>query len=477
MTKSFKAHPLMILKFIRPNLVAFILPIAEGVIQYLTKRNFKGVAVFSVAVLIFVLAAAVLTRHSYKLIFDFESRILTVEYGFFLKRFTKIDIRKLSSVQSTQNPLDYIFGAVTFKINTEAGGFNNTDFWFKLSVKDSKEVSDRLYKSPKPQTERYSAGKVAALSLATSSALTGTVVAVPIINRAASLFGGGVKNMPFYNLHNLWGKFNNYFPPVINTATVIILAAYFISFVFSFFKNVKFKLLTGEKNLEVISGLVVKTRTSFRKSAINNIKTEQTLLMHLLRRYALKVSVGGYGDSKSESEIIVPLGTKKEISQKLAKYFPFIIADGDRIRPKRGYLTKSRFLFMPAVWWIAVSAVSVVSALLFKEFAEFIIFLTVVACGYILCTAYIGLFEYNRSQISFGDSIFAKSGKGLRTYELYCPKENIGEIRMTRFIPDRRHKTCRVRIFVRSERADNIRVRNLDYEAVKNSIYKCFNIE
>ena len=88
-----------------------------------------------------------------------------------------------------------------------------------------------------------------------------------------------------------------------------------------------------------------------------------------------------------------------------------------------------------------------------------------------------GLFQYKESKMSFGDNIFARSNKGFRTYEMYCPKENVGEIRIIRFPPDIWYKTCRVRVLVRSERADNIRVRHLDYATAKNNIYKCFNIE
>ena len=104
-------------------------------------------------------------------------------------------------------------------------------------------------------------------------------------------------------------------------------------------------------------------------------------------------------------------------------------------------------------------------------------FLTCVASGIIFCYAYLCLFEYNHGTVKLGDNIFLKSNKGFRTCEIYCPKENVGEIRLTRFPPDYFYKTCRIRVSVRSERADSLRVRHLDYETVKKEVYKCFNIE
>lgn len=477
MIKTFKAHPLMLLKFIGISWLLLFLPIMKGVIQYLTERNFEGVMGVSVFTLAVILAVAFLRWRAYKLECNLQSRTLTITYGFFFRRIARIDIAKLSSVQTTQNPLDFLFRVVTFKINTEAGIHDRTDFQFKLSKKNSKEISLLLYgKEPQIET-KYTALKVAVLAATTSSAFMGMVVAVPVINRAGNLLGVGLSDMLLNEINNISSKIETYFPPVVNSLTLIILSSYFISFVYSFVKYVNFRLFLGEKKLEVRSGVIVTTRTSFRKSAINNIKVEQTLIMRLLKRYALKVSVGGYGDVKSESEVIIPLCKNKEIKNKLSKYFPFFVSTAQGIRPKRSYLTESRFLFMPAIYFLTVTAVSIICALSFDDLTRFIFFLTVVFCSMILYLAYLGLFEYYHSRISFGDNIFARSSRALRTVDMYCPKERVGEIRIVRFPPDRWYKTCRVRVLVRSERADNIRVRHLNYETVKTAVYNCFNIE
>ncbi len=477
MIKTFKAHPLMILGFIRPALIILFLPVIKGAVQYLTERNFEGVVGLSIIAVCTIFAIAFLQWRSYKLECNTESRVLTITHGLFFKRIARIDIAKLSSVQATQNPFDYIFCSVTYKINTEAGIHNRTDFEFKLSLKNSKEVSALLY-GKEAQTEvKYSALKVAILAATTSSAFTGMIVAVPVINRAGNLLGVALSDMLLNEINNISSKIETYFPPIVNSLTLIILLAYFISFVYSFLKYVNFKLFLGDKKLEVRSGAIVRTRTSFRKSAINNIKVEQTLLMQLFRRYALKVSVGGYGDAKSESEVIIPLGGNKEIRNKLSKYFPFFVSAKKGISPTHSYLTQSRFLFMPSIYFLAIATASIYFALRFDDLTRFILLLTFVFCTIIVCYAYLGLFEYRRSEISFGENIFARSSRGLRTFELYCPRENVGEIRIVRFIPDIWYKTCRVRILVRSERADNVRVRHIDYDTVKKEIYKCFNIE
>ncbi len=477
MKSKFKAHPLMLFGFLKPTLFALFLPVIKGAVQYLTERNLEGVLGLGIFIVCALLAIAFLRWRSYTLICDEEKGVVTVKYGFFFRRIAKLDISKLSSIQTTQNPLDYICRAVTYKINTEAGIHDRTDFEFKLSVKNSKKVSALLYGKGEPTAVKFSAMKVAILAATTSSAFTGMIVAVPIINRAGNLLGIGLSDMLLNEINNISGKIETYFPPIVNTISLVILAAYLVSFIYSFFKYLNFKLFLEEDKLEVRSGLIVRTRTSFRKSAINNIKVEQTLFMQLLKRYALKVSVGGYGDVKSESEVVIPLGAKQEIKNTFSEYFPFFVPTEKGIRPARNYLTQSRFLFLPAIYFILTTLASIWFAIKFDDLTRFILFLTVIVCAWIILGAYMGLFQYYKSKISFGENIFARSNRGFRTFEMYCPKEKVGEIRIIRFLPDLWYKTCRVRVLVRSERADNIRVRHLDYETVKSEIYKCYGIE
>lgn len=477
MIKTIKAHPLMIFGFIKPSLILLFLPVVKGFVQFFTEKNLDGVMGFTFFLLGIIIAIAVLRWRSYSLFCNEEDSVVTIKYGVVFKRVAKIDISKLSSVQATQNPIDAICRAVTYKINTEAGVRDGADFQFKLSVKNSRQVSTLLYGQGEPKAVKFSALKVAILAATTSSAATGILVGVPIINRAGNLLGIGLSDMLLNELNNISNKIQNYFPPVVNIISLIILTGYFISFLYSFFKYVNFKLFLEKDKLEVRSGLIVRTRTSFRKSAINDIKIEQSLLMMLLRRYALKVSVGGYGDVKSESEVIIPLGANKEIKNKLSEYFPFFVTTKKGIRPPRNFLTRSRFLFLPAIYFVSVVLLSIWFVWRFDHLTRFIFFLTLVICSLIVCYGYMGLFQYNKSKIAFGKNIFARSNRGLRTYELYCPKENVGEVMIIRFLPDMWYKTCRVKIAVRSERADNIRVRHLDYEQAKQEICKCFNIE
>lgn len=477
MIKEYKAHPLMIITFLKPFLVFLLLPVFNGIRQYIQYKKYDSILGAEIFLLTVIICIAFFRWHSFSLFCDTEKNTVTIKRGLVFKRKATIAISKLSSVQTARGPLDVIFRSVTYQINTEAGVSSKSDFEFKMGFKNSKELSAILYGKNEAPPVKFPAIKVAILAATTSSAFTGIIVGVPVLNRAGKLLGIAISDMLLNEINHVSSKIQTYFPPIVNTVSLIILISYLISFIYSFLKFVNFKLFLNDKNIEVRAGLFIRNRTSFRKSAINDIRIEQTPIMLLLRRFAMKVSVGGYGDGKGESEVIIPLENDNEMKKRIADYFSFLMTDKNGISPKRNYLTRSRFLFWPSIFLIATLITAILLSLRFTDFTRFIFFLTFIACLLIFCKAYLGLFEYYKGTIKLGDNIFCRSNRGFRTCEIYCPKEKVGEIVITRFPTDLFYKTCKVKVSVRSERADSLRIRNIDYETAKKQIYNCFNIE
>ena len=475
MKKVYTAHPLMILSFIKPFLFVLFLPIIKGIIHYFTNRTITGVIIFEILLLAIVFIIAVLKCRAFRLIIEEDN--VTVKTGFVFVKQATIKASQLSSVESRQNPLDAVFRSVTYSINTEAGRKNRADFKFKLSVKNSREISGILYGTKETQRVKFSVFKIAILAATTSSAFTGIIIGVPIINKAGDLFGIGLSKMLFDEINNVSNKFSLYFPPIVNVISLIFLLAYVVSFVYSFLKYINFRLRLNDEKLEVRSGFFVRSRNSFKRSSVNDVRIEQTPLMLLFGRYAMKVSVGGYGDSKSESEVLVPSAKLTEINQELKEYFPMLKVKGRVTKAPRTAFTKSRFLFLPSVFLIIVLALSITLALIFKDFGRLILFISLLSLIAVFYYAYISLRIYKHGKIIFGETMFAHSIKGLRICKLYCPKQNVGQIKITRFFTDFSQNTCRVKITVRSESADRIRIKMLDDGRVKEEINNCYGIE
>ncbi len=474
MKQEFHAHPFMMLKLMKPFRFVLILPVLKGLLQYWISRKITGVLGLEIVAVSVITLIAALRCRSFRLIISKQN--VTVQIGVILRSRAVIPIEKLSSVRAMQNPLDAVFHAVTMQIHTEAGLQGRADFEYKLRFRDSERFAELIYGNVERTTVKFSAIKVAIMAATTSSAVTGMIIAVPVIHQTGRLLGLAIDRMLLDEINTVSERFQTVFPPIVNAVTLIFLLSYAVAFVYSLLKTINFTLATDETTMEVKSGFFVRRRAFFKKSSVNDVKIDQTPLMRLFRRYVMKVSVGGYGDTRSEEAVLVPSARRNEIQQQFSTFFPFLKADGPAIHAAPDGRTLNRFLFWPKLYMTALFTVSVIPAVFFEEFRSLILFLNLVTAVIIVYHAYLCVFEWKFGSVKFGDNLAAKSVKGFRTTELYCPKENIGEIKIMRFPPDLRRGTCSIRATVRSEAADHIRVRHIDYAAVCQGIAEIYGI-
>lgn len=349
MKKEFHAHPLMLVSLIKPFLFVLVLPVLKGVIQYIIKRRVTGVLTLELIAFMIITLIAALRCRSFRLICGKSG--VTVKMGVLFKSTAFISVNKLSSVQTVRNPIDAVFRAVSYRINTEAGPKGKSDFDFKLSTKDSAEVSHLLYGEDNYTAVKFSVFKVAVMAATTSSAVSGMLIGVPIINKTGKLLGIALNNILLDEINSVSSGFKSYFPPIVNAITLVFLLSYAVSFVYSLFKYINFKLFLEKEKLEVRSGFFVRSRSAFKKSSVNDVIIYQTPLMRIFKRYAMKVSVGGYGGSKSETAVIVPSGRRGEIKRQFQAYFPFLAPDG-KLMHAAGYCNqKPIFIFAGAVFY------------------------------------------------------------------------------------------------------------------------------
>lgn len=474
MKKVYRAHPFMIGTFIKPFLFVLVIPLITALLQYFTDRKITNILALEILAFSIILFIGIARFAAFKLILTDD--MLIIKSGIIFRRTSQINFSRISSFQTERNPLDMLFFSVSCRINTEAGSLKRSDFKFKLSRRSSNEISNFLYPDKTVSRVRFSAFRVAIMAAATSSAATGMIIGVPIINRVGKLLGIGLEQMLLDEINNVSSRLESFFPPIVNTVTLVFLLAYAISFAYSFIKNINFKLSFGEDRITVRSGFFVRIKTTFRRSRVNNVKIEQSLLMRLLRRYSMKVSVGGFDDAKSVSQVIVPSARRKVIKWDLSEFFPALSLNGRRLHPHNRPAVKNLFMMWPCVYLAFIINLAIYSTVRFPDFARLIQFLTILMFGVLIVFTLTCIYEYRFGTLQLGENVFARSNRWFSTCEMYCPKENIGQVKVTRFPLDRKLGLCRVRITICSENADTIRVRHLDYAEATKEINKCFSL-
>lgn len=472
--RTYRAHPIIMLGTVKPFLFVLILPVVKGAVQYILSGRITGILSPS------LIAAALVSLIAY---FNYRAFCITVDgnqivinKGFFIKSTSVIRRERLSSVAVNRGILDLIFGSVTFKINTEAGAAGKTDFSFKLYRKDAKELFSLLYSAEGRTAVRFNVLKSAVLAAATSSAITGLIVGVPIINNLGRILGVALSKMLFDKLSHASSRFDAYFPPAVNIITALLLAGYLASFLITLIKMLRFKLKIGKEKIEVEYGVIARCHTVFKKSAINDLTVEQTPIMRIFKLFSMRAAVGGYGDNRGEKAIIVPAARYDEIRGAFSEVFDVLRLPQGAIKAERSKRNAIRFLWAPRIYAEIDIAATVVLALSFPSVSRFLIVSGVALMTLIVYYGNLCFKSYKNGRLDISDKIFASGFSGLTVRELYCDKSRVGEIKISRTPADKLYGTCKVDIIVRSESADKIRVRNLSYAEVAKKIEEIYRV-
>ena len=125
MTRTFKAHPLFILNLLKPFLFVLIFPLIKGLYQYLRYRSVDGILSLEIILFAIIFFIAFLRYRSIKI--NVHENRLSIKSGVLFVKNAAINLSQVSCVKTSQSPLDAVFGAVTYRINTEAGKYGKPD--------------------------------------------------------------------------------------------------------------------------------------------------------------------------------------------------------------------------------------------------------------------------------------------------------------------------------------------------------------
>ena len=469
---SFKAHPITIFDNLKPLLLVLLLPLLKALINAVLRREINGLFLNEFLALAVLLTYSVLKWRVFSL--KLTENTVQITKGLFLRRVAEIPISKISTVGMTTTLPDRAFGSATLRINTEAGKKGRTDYEIRLKRADALLVAEALSFESSAQTLKFSPVRVAIMSAAASSAFTGLIFTVPVIKTAGELLGTAIEEVLIDRI-NAVSLLNKVFPPIINTITIIFLLLYSVSFLVSFLRCVNFKATLGNGKIEISNGLLTKRRVSFKIKTVNCALIEQAPLMRMCRRYLVRVGIGGYGDNKGNKGVVVPSAKKYEVHKLFTALFPRVKVPDRMIRPS--LYARYRFYLIPTVYTAVLIAAYLLMINLFPAFKDLINFGGVIAA--VVLVYYFSLAEYNvkNSALAINDVIYAKYTHWAATREMFCEADRIGVINITRWPLDRRIGTCGIRFTVRSENAESIKVKHINYKEVMDRLSEFYHFE
>lgn len=474
---SFKAHPLIILTYLKPYMFILLIPTAQGVASYFVNRKLTSLILGE-----FLTAAVILTLSILKFLrfrMTIRTDHITVQQGILLRNTARIPIDKISTAFVRTGPLLILCRAVEIRLNTEAGRPGKADFKMIMP----RTIVPKLYglfpfgKSGVTTLET-TAKRLIIMAAATSNFATGLLIAAPVVDHAGDLLGTGITEK-VYDTINVAVEYaestiGSLIPPIAGYIAAALLIGFAISFVVSVFKNLPFKMQRRGEYIIAIAGTIIKRRIFFKAKSVNSVSVIQNPFMMLFRRYNVGISVAGYGDSRGETAMIIPAAEPDKVYSLIGQILPQVNRCELQIRHPEN--TLRNFCTPPAIILITVPLAAAILSKLFVHFSGLIWFLAFVAELFDLLLFVLAVLRFQRTGIAMGGDFCVVGLRWFSIVEFHCPEKNVGMIRVTQYPWDRKSALCRVKVTVRSENAESLNVALLAYDQVKEKIEALYHL-
>lgn len=457
-----RQHPVKILDYTSKNLWLLLIPLTKHLIashfNLVEWVRINWVDILSITG-IFALAAVRWVFVS----FNIESDGIVANTGFLGMVRTKVYYSQLTTVTFCQTWYGRPFRAHTMYMETNAKTVTREDVRLVLSKKNA----EKLY----GYVSVISAGKIKAtysprrlhlvvFSMLFSSALTGMILYGTFMFELNKLVGTEMERSMLQKVNGEITKIDSQMlnltktvPRIILVIAGVVIGGRLISFIVTLARHWSFTVSRTEKQLLIKSGMLVRRRHIINRDRVNFYDITQTLTMMIFKICSVTLDCTGYGKSRREISVLVPITTYDNVNASLGLLVPelpraepeIIMGKADDVR---------RFVTLPALFCIIPTAAI---QLLDKYFPNhntdinaLIAILTVPMIWLVIV----------RTAAAFNTSVgFDERGcvlnycRGFRFHKVLLPKENISMIRITRNPFQLLNDTCNLFVYTIGEKS------------------------
>lgn len=422
-----KQHPIKILSLMTKNFWLLLIPLLRGLLSLGGNLYewFSG-AWLDLLVLLVIIGAAWLrwfcTRYS------LSSRAISVSTGVLARRQFILPFRAICAASAEKKFFYRPFGAVKVLLDTNAGALRGADLSLTLRQKDYCLLFHYLNRHPK-RAVSYHPGKLRLVffSLLFSSTLSGALLLATLVVQSGKLLGRSLQDEILVTVTDLSQRLALGIPPLAIVFSLLLLTGWLFSFLGNLFRHLRFSVRRSGKFIGIRSGMFTLRRHFVNADKINYCDLRQNLLMKLFSVMSVHVNCTGYGKSKNEIPVFVPVTTKISVYSSLMLLLPAFKSEKITVRP----LKRSWFRFM----WFPVIGLSLlpIAALILHYFLPLLdsfTFFGAIMAGiplfWLLIVKFIALFT---TGVTMGDThVFLQYCKGFSFHTLIIPREKIAKI-------------------------------------------------
>ncbi len=329
-----RLHPLWIVLTAVRSLRGLVLPLAVFLIS--GGRDRGGTFLAIAAVLAFG-SLALRTASWWMFRYEVAGGEIRVRSGLIARRERSVPLERIQAVDTTESPLQRIFGVVRVKIETAAGGAADSDVTLEaLSHADASDL--RRHISPRrsiPDAHRANlstlepeieGGSELIRVISPAELLLAGVTSGRIGPALALLFGGfqfADELLPDRIWERLAVNARGFSLRGILTALVVVgLGAWLLAIISTVITFAGFELRRDGDRLHIAYGLLDRRRSTIPLSRIQAITMTEGLLRQPFGLATVRIESAAYGKATAESGVLFPLVRTREVLPLLQRACP-----------------------------------------------------------------------------------------------------------------------------------------------------------
>ncbi|MBD5144502.1 MAG: PH domain-containing protein [Ruminococcus sp.] len=464
-----RQHKIAILKYTTKNFWMLLIPLVRGLIAVnFDFYHWLQGAYWDLIVILLMIGFAVLRWYFVR--FEVGEKGIFISHGVFLRNEFTIPYSAVACASAARSMWLRPIRAVTVALDSDSHSTleqgKKADAELIMKLTDYTKIYNNIPSSLTNAKFSYRASKadLVFFSLVFSSTLSGVIFLGTLFIQGSRIVGNQLEEQ-FLNavsgVTEFMQKIISGVTPAAVALTLIFALGWGFSFVSNLLRHINFRIQRCGNDITVRNGFFSKWKYYVNISKVNCADLRQNLLMKICRVMSVHVSCTGYGKSKNEIPVFVPVTTKKRVMSTMQMMLPSFTLSNISLKPKPSYILP--FLWGPLLSAVLLPVGAVTAARFFPAWSGIVKFLLImgeIPSLYLIAVKITAKFT---TGIGFGsDTITLKYCKFSQFHTVIVPKSRIAYVRLSRTIFQRFNGTCDVWVYSRGERASKHRIRGID---------------
>ena len=463
-----RQHKIAILKYTTKNFWLLLIPLVRGLasMKFDIYHWLQG-AYLDIIVILLIFGFAVLRWYFVQ--YDIRENGVLMRTGVLVRNEYFMPYSVISCASAKRSLWLRPVKAVTIALDSDSHSVSNkhgkADIELTVKLTDYTNLYNKIPIESTSMNISYEASKsnLIFFSLLFSSTLSGVIFIGAFFIQGSRLVGRELEERfltVINDMTELMQKLVNGVTPLSAALTLIIASGWLLSFISNLLRHLNFRIKRCGKNIFVENGLFSKWKYYINISKVNYADLRQNMLMKICRVMSVHVSCTGYGKSRSELPVFVPITTRQRVLSSMQMMLPDFTISNIFLRPKRTYIMG--YIWAPLMMSLIFPITTVILQKNFPEWHDVINFLGAMAEIPSIYLLVVKIAAKYTTGVSAGENtVTLKYCKFSQFHTIIVPKSRIACVRVRRTPFQKLGKCCDLWIYTRGEHAVKHRIRGI----------------